>query len=149
METSLVFDQLNIKDINECTELMMDVYGREPWYDQWEFEQAKTYLLEYINCQSFRGYVIKDMDKLVAVCVGRKKTYWQGDEYYIDEFFIDTKQQGKGLGTEFLNYIKKCLKQEKIECITLLTERGIPAESFYSKNGFQTKDQNIFMFCNY
>lgn len=51
-----------------------------------------------------------------------------------------------GLGTKLMNFVKESLKEDKIECITLLTEHGTPAERFYEKNGFSKKDENIFMF---
>ncbi len=75
-----------------------------------------------------------------------QESWWQGDEYYIDEFYIDYSLQNMGLGTKLMNFVKESLKEDKIECITLLTEHGTPAERFYEKNGFSKKDENIFMF---
>ncbi len=74
MKENLTSHVFKMEYIEECTDLMIDVYSREPWYDKWpSFERAKTYLMEYVNNPVFRGFVLKYNEKIVAVCFGHKK----------------------------------------------------------------------------
>ena len=150
MDKELRTDKFHRSDIKECTQLMIDVYSKEPWLDKWpSFDKATKYLREYVDNPSFIGYVLRYNNNIVAVCFGHKKSWWQGDEYYIDEFFTHTSLQNKGIGTKLMSFVKESLKEENIKCITLLTEREIPAEQFYKKNNFKIKEDNIFMYCNF
>ena len=80
--------------------------------------------------------------------MGHKRSWWNGNEYYMNEFFIDNDMHGKGIGTNFLDFIKKNLIDQSIKGIVLITEKGFPAEMFYKKNKFRESESNIFMVCN-
>ncbi len=132
--------------LNEVTRLFLNVYQREPWCDEWpSYETARIYLTEFIDNPHFIGYLLLDNANVIGGCFGHKKTWWQGVEFFVDEFFIDTNEQGKGYGTLFMNHIKADLSAKGFEAITLLTERGYPAEKFYKKNGFTDKSRTVFM----
>lgn len=89
---------------------ILKVYSREPWNDKWEsFEQAREYILEFINNPVFTGFLACEDSKIIGVCLGHMRSWWGGKEYYMNEFFIDNEMQGKGIGTNFLEFIKKNL----------------------------------------
>ena len=56
--------------------------------------------------------------------------------------------QNKGIGRVMLNHLIKELHSSNISNITLLTDRGIPAEEFYKKNGFEEIERIIFLHKN-
>ncbi|HEX2952379.1 MAG TPA: GNAT family N-acetyltransferase [Bacillota bacterium] len=137
--------RFNDGDIDECTTLFLSVFSKEPWNDQWSsFDHAKTYLSEIVGSPGFLGFVAVEEDKIVGACLGRRKTWWSGPEYYIDEFFIDTGLQGKGFGTKLINHIKAAVLADGMRAIILLTDRGLPAARFYGKNGFFAQPQYDF-----
>lgn len=143
------YKQFEVANLDECTDLFLKVYAREPWNDRWEsFQQARQYLLEFINNSAFTGFVVLDNTKIIGVCLGHLRSWWQGKEYYINEFFIDPEMQGKGIGTGFMTFIKENLKKQEIRTIVLITSKGYPAELFYKKNQFHESKSNIFMVCN-
>jgi GNAT superfamily N-acetyltransferase len=136
------------RDIDECTTLFLSVFSKEPWNDQWSsFDHAKTYLSEIVESPGFLGFVAVKEDNIIGACLGRRKTWWSGPEYYIDEFYIDTLLQGKGLGTKLINHIKASVHADGMKAIILLTDRGLPAARFYGKNGFLPSPNMTFMFC--
>jgi aminoglycoside 6'-N-acetyltransferase I len=142
------FRRFTDHDIDECTTLFLNVFSKAPWNDQWSsFDHAKTYLMEITESPSFLGFVAVKEERIVAACLGRRKTWWSGPEYYIDEFFIDTALQGKGLGTILLNQIKTAVLADGMRAIILLTDRELPAARFYEKNGFSSSPNMTFMFC--
>ncbi len=143
------YKQFEMANLDECTDLFLKVYAREPWNDRWEsFEQARQYLLEFINNSVFTGFVVLDNAKIIGVCLGHLRSWWQGKEYYINEFFIDSEMQGKGIGTGLMEYLKKRLVEQGVQMIVLMTHQGFPAELFYKKNQFHESKSNIFMVCN-
>jgi predicted acetyltransferase len=145
----LEFKKFEISFLDECTNLFLKVYSAESWNDKWEsFEQARDYLLEFINNPVFNGYIVRKDSKIIGVCLVHKRSWWSGNSYYMNEFFIDSDLQRQGIGTQFMNFIKRSLVEQGIKGIVLITEKGIPAEIFYKKNNFHESQSNIFMACN-
>ena len=85
----------------------------------------------------FLGYVLKGQTGIAALCIGMKKPWIQGTEYYIDQFCVKPALQGGGIGSGFLKSIEAEMRKEGINAIILNTERGFPSEKFYLKNGFK------------
>lgn len=138
-----------ITNLDECARLFINVYSREPWNDRWEsLDQAKQYIFEFINNPVFRGFLVFDGIKMIGACLGHQRSWWQGKEYYINEFFIDPEMQGKGIGTGFMGFIKKSLVEQGVKMIVLMTHQGFPAEMFYKKNHFLESESMIFMVYN-
>jgi aminoglycoside 6'-N-acetyltransferase I len=136
------------EDINQCSDLFLKVFTREPWNDQWEsFESAQEYLTEFIVNPSFSGFIASENGRIIGVCFGHKRSYWQGREFEIDEMYVDTDAQGKGVGTKLICYAKGQLDKQGIKNFVLMTGKDLPAEKFYIKNGFYRNESMILMNC--
>jgi len=134
------------KYLEAMTHLFLDTYQRDPWNDEWpSYDTANTYLTEFTDNPHFIGFIALEDEKVVGACFGHKKTWWEGVEYFVDEFFIDTNRQGKGIGSTLIEHIKRTLAEQGFKAILLMTERGYPAEKFYIKNGFKGSDTAVFM----
>ncbi|BDZ69902.1 hypothetical protein GCM10025861_04190 [Methanobacterium petrolearium] len=68
-----------------------------------------------------------------------------GNEFFIDEFFVENNKQSEGIGTKTLDLVGKVLFDMGYTRLTLLTNKSIPAESFYLKNGFYTNEKRTVM----
>lgn len=136
--------KFNITLLDRCVDLFIETFSGEPWNDVYNSrEQVVEFFKNYMKDSFFLGYVTMLNENVVALCIGSKKPWIQGMEFYIDQFCVDQKQQGKGLGSQFLAYIQKEIKSEGLNAMTLTTGRGFPAENFYLKNGFQKSDHLI------
>lgn len=134
-------------DIEACARLFYKVFTKGPWFDNWQSTmEAEKYLTELMNNPVFIGIIIEKDNKIVGASFGHTRSWYEGEEYCIDEFYIDNEIQGIGLGSKFMEEIKKNMILRDIHCIFLLTERGIPAETFYKKNSFKSKDSSLFMY---
>ncbi len=143
---NLLIRKFTLADVEECAELFKEVFSAYPWYDNWvSFEQTRTYLIELIENPVFEGYVAYNGLNLVAVCFGHKRSWWIGKEFFVDEFYVRNESQGNGIGTKMLNYIKEQLIEEEYTRLVLLTNKGIPAEEFYIKNGFYNNQNRTVM----
>ena len=143
---TLLMRKFTIEDADNCAELFKEVFSAYPWYDNWvSFEQTRTYLMELIENPVFEGYVAYNGLNMVAVCFGHKKSWWMGKEFFIDEFYVRNESQGNGIGTRMLNYVKEVIIKEGYTRLVLLTNKGIPAEEFYIKNGFYNNQNRTVM----
>jgi len=145
-DKNLLIKKFTIEDVDECAELFKEVFSDYPWYDNWvSFSQTKTYLMELIQNPVFEGFVAYEGSKIVAVCIGHIRSWWMGKEFFIDEFYVAKDMQGNGIGTELMDYIKNSFISKNYTRLVLLTNKDIPAEEFYAKNGFQINENRINM----
>lgn len=130
--------KLSKEYLEECVDLFIDTFSREPWNDKYNCrQQVKDFFINYMKNNYFLGYIGLIDKKVVALSVGMKKPWISGIEYYIDEFCIGYDFQGKGVGSMFLQEIEVLLRDEKVEGMILNTERDYPSFKFYEKNGFK------------
>ena len=136
--------QLSKEHIEECADLLIEVFTKAPWNDTYSSkEQVIDFFQNHINNNYFLGYVLKEQNCIIAMSVGIKKPWMNGMEYYIDQFCVKPAWQGKGIGSYFLKWIESEIRAEKMNAIILNTERGFPAEKFYLKNNFKLVDELI------
>jgi len=135
----------NDTNFNSCVSLFMKVFNSPPWNDHWIYEKASQRITDFINHPNFKGFVVFEDDVLIAASFGYKKTWWNNEEFYIEEMLVDIERQKRNYGTRLIKHIKMELKKENINAITLLTRRNVPAKDFYLKNGFYISGNMIFM----
>ena len=100
---------------------------------------------ELISNPVFEGFVIHDNSKMVAACLGHRRSWWAGKEFFVDELFVENGMQGNGIGSSTMDNLVKILTEEGYVGITLLTNKKIPAETFYLKNGFYNNEKRTVM----
>ena len=140
--------ELNLHQIKDITLLFQDVFSQEPWNDKWNDEQLPLYHLDLMDNKTSLSYGLFDQNQMIGLSIGHIRHWYQGTEYRIDEFCIDTKYQSQGCGTFFLQEIEKQVKEKNIKTLFLQTDRTIPAYHFYQKNGFETVDDLITLVKN-
>ena len=131
-------------DLIKCTQNFIKVFNDEPWNDAWTLPKAQKYLLDFYHTPGFLGIVAIENEEVIGFIFGVHRTWWSGDEFYIHEMCVESQSQGKGIGKALLDYLIKSLDNNTTN-ITLLTDRGIPAEAFYKKNGFKEIERLIFL----
>ena len=134
---------LNLTDIEAVKKLMLLIFSIEPWNDRWTDEQLHAYITQLmgnVNSLAFGAFVDGN---LVGMALGRVICWYEGTEYWIDEFGIHPQMQQAGLGSQFMGEIEKLVAKQDISYVVLLTERHVPAYDFYKKNGFTEKEDNV------
>ncbi|WP_294377963.1 GNAT family N-acetyltransferase [uncultured Clostridium sp.] len=134
----LIVKKLEDYMIDECIEVYIDTFSKEPWNDEYESrQQVADFFNNHLKNNYFLGYVGIVNEKIVALSIGMKKPWIEGVEYYIDEFCVSYSMQGQGIGSEFLKKIEKMIKAEGVYGMLLNTEKEYPSYEFYRKNGFK------------
>lgn len=146
LKRDLDFRRFNWGDLAECARLFKSVFSADPWYDKWvSLDQSRNYLKELIENPVFEGFVMCEDSKIVAVCLGHRRSWWMGKEFFVDEFFVENGRQGNGIGTKTVDFLVKTLREDGYTRLTLLTNKNIPAETFYLKNGFYNNEKRTVM----
>ena len=135
---------LSLEDRKMITDLFTDVFTNEPWNDDWsDRKQLDAYITD-LTGQSYSltlGYF--DGDRIMGLSMGYIKHWYSGTEYVINEFCVDRHSQGKGIGTAFMKAIEAYLSEKGICQIFLLTDKDVPAHTFYQHNGFTEQIGNV------
>ncbi|MCL2610710.1 MAG: GNAT family N-acetyltransferase [Defluviitaleaceae bacterium] len=141
----LVYRKIGTDDFLECANSLVETFKEEPWNENWTEKMAFERIDEIMSARVSRGYVVCDGEKVVAMLLGRVMTYLEAKELFVDEFSVNPKYQGHGIGSKLLAFVRDELKKENIHCMVLNTEKGYPAVKFYEKNDFKQKESIIFM----
>lgn len=137
---------MDLSMIEDAVDLFMETFSKEPWNDVYESkDQVKRFFENHFKNNYFMGYVLMHEENMCGICLGMKKPWIHGLEYYIDEYCIHYAHQGKGLGSIFLKGIEEDIKQSGLNGIILNTEKTMPSYDFYVKNGFKELDGLIVL----
>lgn len=134
---------LTENDLENCAQLFVEIFNNEPWNDQWTLKGALTYISEFFYTPNFKGYLAMEGEEIIGFLYGVKRSWWSGSEFYIHEMGVKPAYQGKGIGSGLLEYLNKEL-DGKVAYLSLLTDRGMPAESFYQKHNFEVIERLVF-----
>ncbi|WP_029192868.1 GNAT family N-acetyltransferase [Paenibacillus harenae] len=134
-----------LEDLDKCTKLFCDVFNGEPWNDRWLDHTASEYLLDIVNTPGFIGMIAIKDGEIIGFIFGYRKKWWENDEFFINEMCVNSMLQGRGTGSAMFESLEAELLERGITTITLLTDRDVPAERFYKKNGFSEIERIVFL----
>jgi aminoglycoside 6'-N-acetyltransferase I len=145
----LMVREFKSTDTNSAVDLYISVFSQAPWNDELSKADIELYFQRLQSMDTFMGYVLLDSntEKLLGVSIGFIRPWYRGEQYHMDSFYVSFEDQGKGLGSFFLDQIKKELFAINMPYIVLDTEKGMPAENFYRKNGFVSLDDSVNLVC--
>lgn len=139
------YEEMKQEDIKVLTELYINAFNKEPWNDKWTTEIVLKRLNQMVNCEGFYGVVAYEEDNPVGMILGNHEYYYNGMQFNIKEFCVDTTIQSRGLGTKVLEEFIERLKIRGIDEIILLTTKSEKAEGFYKRRGFNTIENMVTM----
>ncbi|MBP3367563.1 MAG: GNAT family N-acetyltransferase [Treponema sp.] len=123
--------------MEEIKSLFAAVFIKEPWNDDWsDPEQLHRYISDLTGNVNSLSLGLFEDGRLAGISLGSVLHWCSGTEYYIFEFCVEEKRQGRGLGSAFLKKVEQYAKAQQIAAVFLETRRNVPAFAFYQKNGF-------------
>lgn len=146
MTTHVRFWPIEEKDIPECAEVFVAVFGSEPWNEEWHIADAKAHLEEMAHTPGAYGVVAVEDDKALGFAMGYAEQWRRGKKhFYLKEMCVLPGHQRSGIGTGLMKTLCDDLAKLDVEAIYLLTARGGLAQAFYEKLGFDVKPRMIMM----
>ena len=146
---NIKFITLDETYISQMAELYKRSFAGEPWNDDWSDEkQLLEYMAEISGGYHALNFGLVMDGELVALSVGEIRHWWEGTNYNIEEFCVDPKLQGQGIGSSFMKMIETEVKKRDLAGIFLQTDNDKPAFSFYHKNGFFNLDTHVSLYKN-
>lgn len=135
---------LTVADWARITALFCEVFTGEPWNDDWsDAAQLDAYIADLTGQHNSLSLGFFNGDRLVGLSLGFIKHWHTGTEYAIEEFCIDRRIQGRGIGASFMKAIERYLSERGTRQIFLQTERNAPAYGFYLHRGFQELKDHV------
>ena len=123
---------------------MIDIFSVEPWNDVWTDDKLHTYIRELMGNENSLSFGVYQDEVLIGIALGRLKSWYEGTEYWIDEFGILPKMQQAGIGSGFMKSIEEKAAEKGAVYITLLTEKQVPAYQLQEKRVSGKKRKRIF-----
>lgn len=134
------------EDLDQCAAVFVQTYNQPPWNYQWEFDNAVIYLNEYYQSPQFKGFMLFDGPVFVGAVFAHAKTWWTGRQLYIDELFIAPDLQHKGYGKLLIKHAELYAAAEKLNAISLMTSKYMPAMKFYESIDFMQAPPFVILF---
>ena len=137
--------ELNMSDIESVKRLMIDIFSVEPWNDVWTDDKLHAYIRELMGNENSLSFGVYQDEVLIGIALGRLKSWYEGTEYWIDEFGILPKMQQAGIGSGFMKSIEeKAAEREPYTSRFLQRNRCRPI-SFTGKTGFRKEKKTYFL----
>lgn len=130
--------------LSAIAELYKDAFNCDPWNDDWsDSSQLKEYIKDVSNNFEGLNYGLLSDGILVAVSLGSVRHWWEGTNYNIEEFCVDKKLQGQGVGSLFMTRIEEDIRARGLAGIFLQTDFDKPSYKFYKKNGYNELGKHV------
>ena len=124
------------EQLESCAKLFVKTFNSSPWNDEWSMERAKKYLKEITDTPRFVGFTLWKSGEVIGVAFCHAVTWWDGDELFIDEFFVSYEYQRHGYGGMIMNSVVEYCENNSLKSISLMTSNHMPSNEFYIRNGF-------------
>lgn len=136
---------LKMHHLEECAELFVKTFNEEPWNEKWPLDKVVKRLVDYYRSSGFKGSLYFEEDKIIGVILGNKEQWFDGEHFYIKEFYVDSSTQGKGIGKKLIAKFEEELKEERISLVQFWTLKGSRAQEFYKKLGYEVSESYSIM----
>jgi aminoglycoside 6'-N-acetyltransferase I len=146
--------QVRCDDIRLCAEVLVAVFSRAPWNEDWRVADALVRLEELYRTPGFYGVVAcageamvspTDREQILGFAMGYTERWKRGRHFYLTEMCVMPHRQRRGVGTVIMRALCRGLAEMDVEAMYLLTLRGSPAEAFYEQCGFNANRKMILM----
>ena len=81
--------EICLAHVKEISQLFNEIFSREPWNDEWNEEDLSIYMHDLVGNRLSLSIGLYDGDQLIGIALGRIKHWYNGREFWIDEFDID------------------------------------------------------------
>lgn len=130
------------KDLGEIAKLFKIESSKKPYNQAWMEKTAIQKVKEIFNTQEIYVALIKK--EIVGFVSIMSKLGSRGNERDIDELWLKSDFQGKGIGTKIIKFIEDKYKKNSFS-LCLVSDTKSKALQFYKKLGFKPAKGCVLM----
>ena len=141
----IVFSEMEEDDLVACSELFAATFGRPPWNENWNTEDAFMRLSDFLATPNAIAIKALHGGALCAFLMGEIQQ-WRGTRFfYLTEMCVGQKFQRKGIGKRLMGRLEDILKETGATRIFLMTQRDSVPSRFYAALGFYENPDLLVM----
>lgn len=140
--------KIDDKNIEECTNIYIETYSKEPWNEEYNFNVVKNYISRFILRDSNYGWILYDDKNAIGVMLGIIIPTTGLDYFRIEDLCISPDKQRLGYGSEFIKMISNELLSYNVDSILLNTVEDFPSYKFYLENKFTKINTSRTLYLN-
>lgn len=127
------FRFINVGNIPEILPLMQD-FTQHKYADEVHEERFVAMFAHEYDCV---GLYVED--KIIGLCgLWYQTRHYSGKSCELDHFYIKSEYQGKGVGTQFINWLGDRLKSQGYEALELNAyKENTASHRLYAREGFE------------
>lgn len=107
------FCKFDIKNLDECIDLYIDVFSKYPYYEDNTFEDTKIYFNNLMKMNTNINFILKENNKIIALSLGFIKPYYTKQEYCLEQLCVLSSKQNKRCGFIFYKRNNKLFEKRR------------------------------------
>ncbi len=131
------------KDLRDISNIFRKESSKKPYSQKWTQKTALEKIKEFFKKDEI--YLIMIEKEIVGFIILKISVGENGKSACIDEFWLKSDYQGRGIGTTLIGFIEKTYKNKGIKSIGLISDKRSNAFSFYKKLKYKTHNQYVLM----
>ncbi len=129
------------EDFKEIAEILMKESSRKPYSEKYTIKTA----LKEVNKLSKNEIYVAVSEKEILGFIASSITTDNKQKAYIDELWLKSTFQGKGVGKTLVKFIEDKLKKKGVNIIRLVAKKNAKAFGFYKKIKYKEYKEMVFM----
>jgi len=131
------------KDLKKVSEIFRVEYAKKPYYERWNEKTALRRIKTYYK--ELKIHVAEVEKEIVGLIIFSEYLWDNGMRGFVEEFVVDSKFQGKGIGKALLKSVEKIYKKKGYKSIALIASTKAKAYNIYRKKGYKQEKQFVYM----
>ncbi len=128
------------KDFPEIAKIYSDEFSKPPYNEPWTKEKSEYKIKIYSNyCDIFK---IISNQEIIGFVVFNPNHWCPGEVVFGEEMAIKSEFQGKGMGTNVLNYLFDYYKERGFKKFMGIANLNGKAINLYERIGIQKSNEN-------
>ena len=131
----------SLKDIKEIAQILMKESSKKPYNEKYTLKIALKEVAKFFKDEL---YVAMD-EKEIGGFIASNITSDDKQKAYINELWLKSIYQKKGIGKALVEFIEKIYKKKGIKIIRLVAKKNAGAFHFYKKLNYKEYKELVFM----
>ena len=131
------------KDLKDISNIFRKETSKKPYFQKWTQKTAVEKINEFFKRDDI--YLILIEEEIIGFIILKLSVGETGKSAFVDELWLKSGHQGKGIGTTLMRYIEDTYKDKGIKSISLISDIRSNAFCFYKKLKYKPYNDFVLM----